>query len=404
MLLNCSSRTVLDKALDIHDETVKLRRWFHQHPESSLKEYNTSKKIKEELERYGIPFEVAGETGVVGIIKGDAKGANHTVALRADIDALEIEEQNDVPYKSVNKGLMHACGHDGHIASLLTAANILVKEKADIPGTVKLIFQPAEEIGYGADIIINSGLVKDVEAFYGFHVTPILKTGYVSVVSGPIMAGANSLKIEVTGRSGHGAKPNQAIDAVVAGSAIVQSLQHIVSREADPVEPVVVTVGKFNAGTRENIIANKAVLAGTVRIVTEKSRENVSKAVKRVVGAVADAYRVKVKVECEFSTPIVINDEGLYEVVKNSVETLLDEDALVKLPIEMATDDFAVYNEIAPAFYVKVGVGGESAGSENKYIYPLHNERFNLDENSLAISSALYVEFVHQYFDKYRDL
>ncbi len=379
----------------LNDETRVLRRWFHAHPESSLKEYKTSQKIKEVLDKLGIQYQGAGETGVVGVIKGTAPGADEgrVIGLRADIDALEIQEENDVPYKSVNDGLMHACGHDAHTAALLGAAKILQQDKAHIPGTVKLIFEPAEEIGRGADIIIKSGLVDDVKAFFGIHVTPRLKTGQVSLVSGPIMAGANSLIIEVTGKSGHGAQPDQAVDAIFAGSAIVQSLQEIVSRETDPVEPAVVTVGTFYSGTRSNIIANKAVLTGTVRVITEKSRTKVAKAVKRVVAAVADAFRVKASVECEYVTPIVINDEKLCGIAEDSVKALISEKAIVRLPIEMGTDDFAVFSTIAPAFYAKAGIA-------HGKVYPLHHERFDIDEESLEVLSGLFVEFVNQYFKK----
>ncbi|MCB2294826.1 amidohydrolase [Clostridium algoriphilum] len=388
-----SVNEVLKNAYSLNGDTIELRRWFHQHPESSLKEYSTSKKIKEELKKLGIEYNSVGETGIVGVIKGGGNG--FVIGLRADIDALEIQEQNQVNYKSLNEGLMHACGHDGHISSLITAARILQNEKEHLLGTVKLIFQSAEEIGYGADLIIKSGLVSDVKAFFGLHVTPRIKTGQVSLVSGIIMAGANNLKIELNGKSGHGAQPNQGIDAIFAGSAIIQSLQQIVSRECDPVEPIVITVGTFNAGTRANIIANKAFLNGTVRVVTEESRKNVSKAVKRVVKDIAAAFRIKAKVECEYATPIVINDTSLYHVAVSATKEILSEEAIVHLPVEMVTDDFAVFSTVAPAFYAKVGVA--AAGSE-KPAYPLHHENFNLDENSLAICSALFVEFTHQYF------
>jgi len=390
----------------LNDDTIVLRRWFHEHPESSFKEYKTSDKIKEELDKLGIPYQTVGVTGVVGIISGTAPGATNgpVIGLRADIDALEIQEQNDISYVSKTDGLMHACGHDGHIAALLTAAKVLEQAKLRIPGTVKLIFQPAEEIGCGADTIIKSGLVNDVKAFFGLHVTPSLKTGEVSVVSGPIMAGSNELRIEITGQSGHGGRPHQAIDAVVAGSAIVQALQQIVSREIDPVEPAVVTIGTFHAGTRANIIANKALITGTVRIITEQSRRVVTEAVQRVVTNVAKAYRVQADVVCKYVTPIAVNDAGLYDIAVASVKALLSDEAVVHLPLEMGTEDFSVFNKIAPVFYAKVGVSGAHQNSSDTKgtIYPLHHERFNIDENSLAILAGLHVEFTKHFFDGYQ--
>ena len=386
----------LSEAYRYHDDTIALRRWFHTYPESSLKEYQTSARIRDELSALGIPHRTAGETGVVGIIQGTAPGAEGgpVIGLRADIDALEIREQNDVAYRSVHDGLMHACGHDGHTASLLTASRILQQGRAGIPGTVKLIFQPAEEIGRGAKIIVDSGLVSDVNAFFGIHVTPNLPTGQISVVSGPIMAGSNTLRIEVHGKSGHGAKPHQAIDAIAAGCAIVEALQHVVSREIDPVDPAVVTIGTFNAGTRENIIANKAVLTGTLRVLTEETRRQASEAIKRIVINIAAAHRVDVDVQCEHTTSIVINDASLYDIVLKSVGSILSEQAIARLPVEMGTEDFPVYGAVAPAFYAHVGVGGCPGLIKN---YPVHHEKFNLDEDSLAIAAALHVEFARQY-------
>lgn len=398
---------ILGLAEQYKDETVILRRWFHAHPEPSLKEYITSNRIKQELDKLGIPFRSAGETGIVGIIEGNASasGNRQIVGLRADIDALEIQEQNDVEYISLNRGLMHACGHDSHIASLLTAARILVEEKANLEGTVKLIFQPAEEIGHGAEIIIKSGLISDVDAFFGIHVTPSLPTGQVSVIKGPIMAGANSLRIVVNGQSGHGGRPNQAIDAIVAGCAIVGALQQVVSREVDPILPAVVTVGMFQAGTRANIIANRADIYGTVRVITEESRKQIAEAIKRIVRNTAAVYRVQAEVECEYATPIVINDDTLYGVALRSVGLVLSEKAVVELPITMGTDDFAVFNNIAPTFYMQVGTNYHPGGSDISSLrngYPLHHERFNIDEDCLPVSSALYVEFAHQYL-RYRE-
>ena len=387
--------STLSRARELHAETVDLRRWFHEHPEPSFKEFETGRKIKAVLEGLGIPYVAVGETGIVARLEGGGRrpGDPAVVALRADIDALEISERNDVPYRSKNEGLMHACGHDGHIASLLAAARMLKEEKERIPGTVKFIFQPAEEIGRGAESIIRSGLVDDARAFFGLHVSPGIETGKVSVKSGPIMAGANSLRIELEGRTSHGAQPNLGVDAIVAGSAIVQALQQIVSREADPVDPTVISVGTFNAGTRANIIANKAVLTGTLRIISEEKRASIAEAVMRVAHSLGAAYRVGVEVECEYATPIVINSPELYPLVAEAVRAMLGDDAVIEQALEMGTDDFARYAALGPAFYAKVGVAGE------RERFPLHHERFDLDEEGLDIAAALYAQFVHRYLE-----
>jgi amidohydrolase len=384
--------TSLDLAARLAGHTITWRRWFHEHPESSHKEIETTEKISQILNELGIPFKTAGPTGLVGVIKGTSTGP--VIGLRADIDALEIEEQTSLPFASKNKGIMHACGHDGHMAALLTAAEILSQERSHLPCTVKLIFQPAEEIGDGAQTIVNSGLIDDVEAFYGFHVSPALKVGQISVVNGPVMAGSNGIRITLTGKSGHGASPHLAVDSVVAASALVQSLQQIASRESDPVEPSVLSIGYLHAGTRGNIIANNAELRGTLRVVTEESRERLSKAVLRIIRHVAEAYRVKADAICKFSTPIMVNDEQLYHIAFKSVCEILSNQAVVTLPIEMMTDDFAVYRQIAPIFYAKVGVASSEVDAP---VFPLHHEKFTLDESSLTIASALFVEFVKQH-------
>jgi len=213
------------EALDCRSETVELRRWFHAHPEPSFQERLTAKKVREELARLGIEYTEAGETGTVGIIRGNAPSP--VVALRADIDALEITEETGAEYRSLNPGMMHACGHDAHTSALLTAAKILNSRKSRLNCTVKLVFQPAEEIGEGAEKVIATGLLSDVNASFGIHVRSGLPVGTFAVQAGPVMAGANSLDIEIFGKSGHGGHPDEGIDAIAAGTAIVESLQHI---------------------------------------------------------------------------------------------------------------------------------------------------------------------------------
>jgi amidohydrolase len=377
------------------ENILKLRRWFHAHPEASFKEIETSNKIKQELEKLQIPYKIAGETGVVGIIKGKLCEENdivQVIALRADIDALEIEEKNEVEYKSVNKGLMHACGHDAHIAALLEAAKILNEQKDELPIIVKLIFQQAEEVGKGAPIIKESGLINDVNAFFGIHVMSEIEVGKIAIGKGLIMAGANSLNIIVKGQSGHGGKPNEAIDAIVAGSAIVGALQQIVSRENKPTEPTVITIGKFNGGTRENIIANEARLSGTIRVATEENRRNVVEAVERIVRCTSEAYRTSAIVESACATFPVINDEGLYEIAFKAAESMVKKENIIKTEITMATEDFGIYSSIAPSFYAWVGARKEEW-------YPHHHEKFDIDEKAVSIAAALYIKFVFSYIE-----
>jgi amidohydrolase len=381
--------TALELARGRHDYAVSLRRWFHRHPEPSARERATSDRVARELEALGIRYERAGATSIVARLPGE--GGAPVVALRADMDALEIEEANEVPYRSESRGLMHACGHDGHVAALLAAASALVGDGARGRVEVALIFQAAEEIGKGAQEVIESGLVDDVRAFFGIHATPFAETGQVALRAGPIMAGANSLVVELEGRSSHGARPDLGVDAVVAGSAIVQALQEVVAREADPVEPAVVTVGTFNAGTRANIIANRASLSGTLRAMSEEKRASLSAAVVRVAERVAEAYRVKARVECEYATPIVVNSPELFPVARAAAVAAVGEASVIDQPLSMGTDDFARFSAIGPAFYATVGVHG---GGER---YPLHHERFDLDEDALDVMAALHIQFVREY-------
>ena len=390
-----STDNILFRINEDKNNIIELRRWFHAHPESSFKEFETSKKIKEELDKLQIPYESVGETGVVGIIKGktDVNSNIPVIALRADIDALEIEEKNEVKYKSLNKGLMHACGHDAHISALLEAAKILSEQKDKISVVIKLIFQPAEEVGKGAVLIKESGLIDDVNAFFGIHVSSGIETGKISIGKGLVMAGANSLKIVVKGVSGHGGKPNEAIDAIVAGSAIVGSLQQVVSRESSPTEPTVITIGQFNGGTRDNIIANEVRISGTIRIASEKNRKKVVQSVKRIVNHTAEAYRATANIESNLATVPVINNENLYDVAFEAAKSIVKKENVIESPITMATEDFGIYNEIASGFYAWVGV-------KKEHEYPHHHEKFDIDENALPIAVALYVEFVLNYINR----
>ncbi len=364
------------------EEMIELRRWFHAHPESSFKEVETAKKIRHELDKLYIPWEKVGN-GTVATIKGINAGP--VVGLRADIDALEITEKNDVPYKSQNPGIMHACGHDAHTAALLGAARILKNNTGKIRGTIKLIFQPAEEIGRGAQTIVDSGLIDDVDYFFGIHVRSMEELGVIEISDGAIMGGANSLEINLKGKSGHGGKPHQTIDTITCGAQIVQGLQYIVSREIPSSESVVISVGQFHAGTRDNIVAGEAQITGTVRVLNDDIREQVAEAIKRTVHGIASANRVEATVKCGFETPILKNSEELYDTVYSSAARVTGRHKIIPAQTSLGTEDFSAYSQIAPSFFVFVGSEGE---------YPHHHERFDINEDVLPIAAALHVAFV----------
>ncbi|NLX61451.1 MAG: amidohydrolase, partial [Tissierellia bacterium] len=303
---------------------VSLRRYFHAHPEASLKEYKTAAKIEEELKALGIPYERVGETGLIGYIGNPDKGK--TIALRADIDALEIEEANDIEYKSVNKGLMHACGHDAHTASLLGAAKILKSKEDEINGYIKLIFQQAEEIGQGARQFIAKGHLKDVDNVFGLHVSSELDTGKIAVTPGPIAAACDYFKIKITGKSSHVSKPHAGVDALYIASQVVVNLQSIVSRETDPVDTVVVGIGVFNSGTRYNIVAKEAVLEGTFRTFSKESREKTQNSIERIVKSITQAHGGKAEIEFKAFANPVINDEASSLFAAKIAKNIVGED------------------------------------------------------------------------------
>jgi len=366
---------------------IDMRREFHMYPEPSFKEFRTSKRIKEELEKMGINCKAVAETGVEAVIQGGKPGK--TVALRADIDALEMQELNDVPYKSKTDGLMHGCGHDGHAAMLLGAAKILNEVKDEICGKVKLIFQPAEEIAQGANKMIQEGVMEGVDGVFGIHLWSAIESGTVSIEAGPRMAATDLFNITVKGKGGHGSMPNQGIDAVVAASSIVMNLQSIVSRETSPLESVVVSVGKIVSGTRFNIIASEAELIGGTRCFNKELRQELPKIIERIAKNTAASYRAEAELEYKFSTGPVINDEVPVNIGQGAVEKLLGKDALVHFEKITGGEDFAYYLEKAPGALAFVGIGNKEKDTYQAH----HHGKFNMDEEALEIGCALYAQF-----------
>ncbi|AEF84621.1 thermostable carboxypeptidase 1 [Treponema primitia ZAS-2] len=376
------------EALGLEAEASLLRRHLHENPEVSFCEYKTCAFIREKLTGIGIPFESAGDTGTIAVINKGKSGP--VLALRADIDALEINEKTDILFKSKNPGVMHACGHDAHTAALLCAAKMLYHHSNEIPGTVKLIFQPAEETGFGALKTIETGLLHDVDAFFGIHVNPDFPVGKIGVKSGGVMAGSNSLIINIKGKSGHGGYPNRTVDAIAAGSELVEALQHIVSREIGPTEQAVISVCQFHAGTRDNIIAGEAQLSGTVRVTNEEMRSYVADAIRRIAGGIALAHRVEAEVICDPVTLVMYNAPELYGAALKAAQWVI-KDSPEDFTPQMGTEDFSRYSQLAPVFFAFVGSGGG---------FPLHSDHFYLDEGAVSVAAALHTAFVYSYFEQ----
>lgn len=311
------------------DYIIEKRRYFHMNPEPSFNEYNTSKVVQEELKKIWIFFEVFAKTGIIATIKGQNSGK--TVLLRADMDALEVCEKNNVSYKSQKEGLMHACGHDGHMAMLLGAAHVLNEIKNDISGEIKLFFQPAEETAQGAKATIEeSKIIDSIDTTFAIHLWQGVPVGKISLESGARMAAADLFSIKVKGKSGHGSMPHETIDAVVVASAIVMNLQHLVSRNTNPLDTLVVTVGKLTAGTRHNIIAGEALLEGTIRSFSDEVWKKVPEQIERVVKNTAAAYDAEVEINLVRATPPLVNDQDISNILKTSAEKLYGEEVVTK--------------------------------------------------------------------------
>lgn len=387
----------INKEVDtISNYVVRLRKHFHKHPELSMMEYETSERIKEELKNMEIPFTTVGETGVIGFIGRGEK----VIALRADMDALKIHEKTEVGYKSVNEGVMHACGHDAHMASLLGAADILKRHESELTCIVKLIFQPAEENCRGAKMICDQGHMDDVNIIFGLHVFGDIPCGKISIQSGPRMAASDIFKITLTGRSGHAGKPHQCVDTTLAGAAVVMNLQSIISREFDPVSAAVVTVGHFESGSQHNIISGQAFIEGTARTFSHEEGKHIEKSVHRIVESTALTYNTKANVDYQRSLhPVVMNDEGATEIAYDAAKKIFPEDAFLDIPRMFLGEDFSVYQQRKPGVFAFVGAGNESLGRA----YPNHHDKFNIDEKAVVNSTKLFVAFVMEANEKLQE-
>ena len=368
----------LDKAKALEEYMVSLRRHFHQHPEKSMEERETTAFIMAQLNEIGIPHRKLSPSGVVAEIAGGRPGK--TVALRADMDALTIQEETGLPFASEAEGLMHACGHDLHMAGLLGAAKLLWQERQSLGGNVRLVFQPGEEVGKGAKAVIEQGGMDGVDMVFGMHNMPSLPAGTVAGSVGPVFSAADYFKITIQGKAGHGATPEDAIDATVAASALVMNLQPLVSREISSLESLVITVGQLHSGTRFNIISGEAVLEGTVRSFDPTIHDMVPVAMERVVEGIARAYRVEAKLEYDKVAKACVNEEGFTELCLKSAGKVAQ---VAPEGRQMIAEDFSEYMQLCPGAFFLYGSGCE---------YPLHSDHFAGDEQALITACAMYAQ------------
>jgi len=312
------------------------------------------------------------------------------------MDALELEEKNEVDYKSENDGLMHGCGHDGHTASLLTAAKILNDLKAEFAGTVKLIFQPGEEIAVGAKTMVKEGVVKDVDAIFGIHIWNDLESGKISVEAGPRMAAVNQFIINIQGEGGHGSMPHQGVDPIMAGAAVVMNLQTIVSREFDPMEPAVLSVDIFNSGSKGNVLPDSSYLEGTTRCFSREINHDFEGIIARVAQETAASYRAEVELEYNKMTLPLINDQEISATAKKAAAEVSGQGSIVKLDKTTGGEDFSFFAAEVPAAFAFVGSRNEAKGADA----PHHHPEFNIDEEALKTASGLYAQFALDFLNE----
>lgn len=386
---------ILDKEiLELKDYVVNIRRDLHENPEPSLKEYETSKYIKNELKKIGLSYEEIGETGILTEIKGEKSKSYKTILLRADIDALELFDKKDVDYVSKNKGLCHACGHDGHTASLLLATKILNSKKDEFSGNIKIIFQQAEEIGAGARIFVREKVLDDVDFAFGIHLNSQMPLGQIGINKKEVNASCDIFKIKVKGKSAHAATPEQGNDSALAVASILLEIQSIISRQKNPQDIALISIGKISAGTKYNIIASSGELEGTLRCFNKKNRKDLLEKIEHIAKLSAEIHNCKVEFSNYDAASPLVNDEISAEFVENIAKDIVGKENIIENKPSLGAEDFADYLEVTKGCFVYVG----SASSE-KTNFPHHSEYFDIDERSLLISAILHINVALKYLN-----
>ncbi len=387
----------LNRVETIFPKLVELRRTFHKHPELAFEEVETAKMIIRELERLEIEYDYEGKgSAVIGRLS-NGNGGSPTVALRAEMDALPAFENTGLPFESEIPGRMHACGHDGHMAMVLGAASLL---KNDPPnGNVLFVFQPAEERGGGARVVLKSGALKDVKAIFAGHVTHHYSVGQIMVASGIVTAQSDRFQIKIKGKGGHGARPHEAIDAVVVTGMLITSIQTLVSREIDPLHPSVITIGRVEAGTAPNIIADEAVLEGSIRTTLPEVRDHIHNGIIRMANAMESCHNAEVSVEISGGYPPVVNTPKESDIAMKAAELVVGGKGLV--PMEhpsMGSEDFSYYLKEIPGCYVRFG----ARIKDEEYI-PLHSTQFDINEEALKVGAAYFDQVAREALEEYSE-
>ncbi len=376
-------------------EMVETRRYLHRHPELGYKEYNTSKLVAERLRKLGYTIkEGVGKTGVVGLLKEKTEGK--VLLLRADMDALPLQELNNIDYKSENDGLMHACGHDAHVATLLTVAKKLMEMKDSIHGQIKLIFQPAEEGLNGAESMLKDGVMDNpkVDNAIGLHIFTNFEVGLIAATKGPVMAAVDEFHLTIKGKGGHGASPHEANDPIIIATNIINTAQTIISRSVEPIQPAVVTFGTFHSGTSFNIIPEEAKLSGTVRTFDQDVHDLVKRRFEEIVSGICRSFGADYELDYEQTNIATVNDDNMTDLVRDSAEVVVGKDKLMDF-VTAGGEDMSIYLREVPGCFFFVGGNNESKG----ITAPHHSPYFNIDEDSMLIAGEMFLEVVRRYFN-----
>ena len=373
------------------DHVIGLRRRLHQAPELSYRERDTASLIKEELDRIGVPWQTVGEHGVVATITGAHEDA--MVALRADMDALPIQERNEhLPYRSAVPGVMHACGHDGHVAMLLAAARIFLQFRDQLNGSVKLCFQQAEEQGGGTAELLTHLAAFPIKSAFAIHLWSEIESGRICAQAGPRMAACDNFEIVLDGVGCHGATPHRGVDPIVAAAALVGNVSGLMAREIDPAHATALTFGKLQSGHAGNVIPDQALLAGTIRTTHKTDQAHLHEALRRMVETTAATFRARASLTIRRGGPVLINEARSSAVAAQCVTDLFGADCLIDFPALMVSENFGDFLEHYPGMMALVGVRNEASGA----CFPHHHPEFDIDESALHMGAALHVQYALQ--------
>jgi amidohydrolase len=386
---------IKDLAQKFTPRLIEIRRHLHAHPELSGKEHQTSAYIAGVLSSCGLSVqEAVGKTGVVGELVG--KGSDRrTLAIRTDMDALPIQENLSLDFASANPGIMHACGHDVHATLGMGTAMVLSQLESDLPGNVRFLFQPAEEIALGAKWMVEDGVMKNVDAIYGVHVFPSIPARQIGIRYGALTSAADNLEIVIQGESGHGARPHQAIDAIWIAAQVITSLQQAISRTQNPLHPIVLSLGQIEGGRAHNVIADRVTMKGTVRSLHPESYDNLPHWIENIVQGICQIYGAKCQVDYRRGVPSVHNDDTLTQIIEVATREAWGDESVQILPEpSLGAEDFSVYLENVPGCMFRLGVG-----SVNKTNYPLHHPKFEIDEDAILTGVVTMAYAAYKYWE-----